>query len=256
MRRALRTLIVDDEPVARELLQLLLGRQEGVEVIGCCSDGDAALATIRGERPDLVLLDVRMPGLDGFALLEQLAREERPGVVFVTAHEEFALEAFGVRALDYLLKPVDEQRLTETLRRAREMLEPQPWRRFQQRLDDLEPSEPGTGTAEWFVVGRGKQRIPLRWEEVVWIESAGNYARVHAAGQTFLLRAPLTELEARLTTLPFARIHRSALLNVTRIVSLRPTGHGDFRAEMADGASLPISRRFRARLEAILGRLA
>ena len=256
MKDALRTLIVDDEPAARELLRILLQRMERVDVVGSCADGHAALATIQRTRPDLVLLDVRMPGLDGFTLLERLPRVERPGVVFVTAHADFALRAFGVHALDYLLKPVDEERLLEAVSRARELRQPAGWSRFQRRLDALFAARAQETAQEgWLLVRHGSARVPLRWEEIVWIEAAGNYARVHAAGQGFLLRASLAELEQRLEGLPFVRVHRGVLLNVMRIVSLRPVGHGDLEVRLADGERLAVSRRFRARLEGLLGSL-
>jgi len=203
-----------------------------------------------------VLLDVLMPGLDGFALLERLNHEERPVVVFVTARAEFALHAFGVQALDYLLKPVDEERLAEAVARARELREPAGWSRIQRRLEALSTARTReTDPGGWLVVRRGGTRVPLRWEEIVWIEAAGNYARVHAGGDDCLLRTTLADLERRLEGLPFARVHRGALLNVLRIVSLRPTGHGDLEVHLADGARLAVSRRFRAQLEGLLGRL-
>ena len=253
---ALRILVVDDEPVARQLLRDYLGGLSDVDVVGECADGTAALDAVRSLRPDLVLLDVQMPGLDGFEVVERLTPDERPAIVFVTAHDEHAVHAFDVHAVDYLLKPVDEERLAEAVRRGRELARPRGWRGLQSRLEGLlgERTQ-GRGGAEWLLVRDGDQRVPLRWEEIVWIEAAANYARVHAGGRVFLMRATLTELEERLRALPFARIHRQTLVNVSRIVSIQPCGHGDHAVLVAGGERLLLSRRYRSRLEEIVGRL-
>ncbi len=257
MASKLRTLIVDDEPVARDLLVRMLARDERVEVVGECADGDSALRTIRALCPELVLLDVSMPGKNGLEVVEALGDGRRPAIVFVTAHGDFAVRAFGVHAVDYLLKPVQEERLATALERVLNAREPEAWRRLQSRLDRLLAArKQGADEEEWLVVRQGDKRVPLRWEEIVWIESAGNYARVHGAGGEFLLRASLNELEERMGALPFARIHRQTLVNVSRIVSMRPVGHGDFRIQVAGGRELPLSRRYRPELERILGRLS
>ena len=252
----LRTLVVDDEPVARELMLELLARHADVEPLAPCADGPSAVEAIRASGPDLVLLDVEMPGLNGFQVLEQLAPAERPVVVFVTAFDAYAVRAFEVSAVDYLLKPVDDGRLAQALERARELRRPEGWRKLQARLERLleAASDPGQEDG-WLVVRRGDRRVPLRWEEIVWLEAAGNYVRVHAAGEEYLRRGSLSDLERRLAGLPFARVHRSAMVNVTRIVGMRAAGRGDYRLSVSGGATLPLSRRFRARLEELLGRL-
>lgn len=253
---ALRTLIVDDEPVARDLLARRLARLPSVVHVGSCANGLEALDALRCERVDLALLDVRMPGLDGFEVVERLAPGDRPAIVFTTAYDEFALRAFDVHAIDYLLKPIDDDRLVQALERVRRRRDPPGWKSMQARLSRfLAGRGRGSPDPSWLVARQGDRRVPLRWEEIVWLEAAGNYVRVHTAGAEFLLRSTLTELEERLADLPFLRVHRGTLVNVARIVSLRPIGHGDFRVRVAGGAELTLSRRYRARVEAVLGRL-
>ena len=258
MGEPLRTLIVDDEPIARELLQRLVERL-GADVVGTCENGLVALEAIRQSRPDLVLLDVQMPGLNGFQVVEGLSPEERPPIVFVTAHDEFALRAFDVHAIDYLLKPVDEGRLATALERARSAREPAGWKRMQARLERFlaarEPAADELQRETWLVARRGDQRVPLRWDEVVWLESAGNYVRVHTLGAEYLLRSSLADLAERLRDRPFLRVRRGTLVNLSRIVSMHPIGHGDFSIRVAGGAELTMSRRYRASVEDVLGPL-
>jgi two-component system LytT family response regulator len=235
MTEALRTLIVDDEPIARDLLRTLLARQTGVEVIGECADGPAALAAIESVPTDVVLLDVQMPGMSGLDVAARLDGAARPAIVFVTAHEEHAVSAFELQSIDYLLKPVDPERLAQALDRCR---------RTQVGLP-----------RDRLVVRYGDRRIPLRWEDVVWVESAGNYVTIHVPGEEYLLRTSLAALSDRLRGRGFARIHRRTLVNVSRITSIQPAGHGDFRVLVPGGQVLTMSRRYRAELEALFGDL-
>ena len=198
--------------------------------MGECADGGAALDAIRVLRPELVLLDVSMPGPSGLDVAARLEPDERPAIVFVTAYDEYAVQAFEVHAVDYLLKPVREERLREAVQRALDGRVAGDGAARREQLEGLLTDRAHAADAdEWIVVRAGQKRVPLRWEEVVSIESAGNYARVHTSGGEYLLRSSLTDLERRLDTLPFARIHRRTLVNVSRIVSMRPIGHGDFR---------------------------
>jgi two-component system, LytTR family, response regulator len=226
----LRSLIVDDEPLARRRLRSMLSRQEDVELVGEAGDGPSAAARLMEVRPDVVFLDIRIPELDGFALLDALG-EVRPAVVFVTAHDEYALRAFDVNALDYLLKPFDENRLREAVRRARAALSAPPLRRLALRTD-------------------GRMTL-LDVDAVDWVEAADNYVCVHAGGATHVVRGTLAELAARLDPRRFARVHRSTLVNIERIREVLPDGR-DFAVVLRDGTRLALARGRHRRLRELL----
>jgi two-component system LytT family response regulator len=226
----IRALIVDDERLARNRLVRLLRRREDVEIAGAAADGEEALALIAKTQPELVFLDIKMPGLSGFDVIAA-AGERMPHVIFTTAFDEHALRAFEVHALDYLLKPFDEERLFASLDRAAALLR-------SARVPRLET-----------IVVRAPGRIVfLSWNEVEWIEAAGNYVYVHAGKEKHLLRATLKQMEARLDARRFTRVHRSAIVNVTRVRELRPRAHGDAEVILRSGALLTASRTYAARL--------
>jgi len=236
----MRVLVVDDEPLARAGLRIRLEREADVAIVGEADSGLAAVEAIRTLAPDLVFLDVQMPDLDGF----DVVREARPPrVVFVTAHEQHALRAFEVSALDYLLKPVDDARLQDALAKARRALAPD--ERLERLLAHLDAR-----TFARRLVARDRDRFVLvPVEEIRYVAAAGNYAEIHdTAGRALLVRATLESLERRLDPAEFARIHRSTLVRLACARDLRPDAHGDFDLTLDDGTRLPVGRAYRDRL--------
>ena len=252
---SIRTLIVDDEPLARARVRELLVGQPDLEVMGECGNGREAIAVIRAHRPDLVFLDVQMPEVGGFGVLEALEPAESPAVVFVTAFDEFAVRAFEVHALDYLLKPFDRPRFLESLERAREAVH----RRREGRLDDrltalLAHLDTSRRYLRRVLVKTGSRTVLLRTSEIDWIESAGNYVRLHVGRERHLLRETMAALEQKLDPEQFLRIHRSTMVNLERVRELEPYFHGDYVLRLADGTKLTLSRTYRERLQERLGR--
>jgi two-component system LytT family response regulator len=247
--RRLRVVIVDDEPPARDKLRRYLAEDPRVRVVGEAGDGLTAVEAIETERPDLVLLDVQMPEMDGFEVLAALEVEPLPRIVFVTAHDEHAVRAFEVRALDYLLKPVDRSRLDEAVGRAataRVDPESDP-RRVLADVREIAPP-----LTRFLVRTRGRlQLVPVA--EVDWIGAAGNYVELHVGDKSHLVRGTLQALEGRLPKGSFTRIHRSSIVNLDRVRALHPWSHGDLQVELVDGTQLRLSRRYRDRLEAMFG---
>jgi two-component system LytT family response regulator len=252
----IRALLVDDEPLVRRGIRAFLAEEPDVVVVGECRDGVEALAAIRAERPDLVFLDVQMPELDGLSALAALAPEERPpAVVFVTAYDAYALRAFDLHAVDYLLKPFDEQRFRTALARARGRLGGggRLDARLAALLAELRP-QPGPEPADRLVVRTAGRVVLVPAAEIDWIEAADNYVRVHAAGQRHVLRETIKGLEAQLDPRRFVRIHRSAIVNLDRVRELRALPSGDFAVLLSTGAKLTLSRTYRDVVERRLGR--
>jgi two-component system, LytTR family, response regulator len=255
----IRALIVDDERMARKRLRTLLAKEADVEVIGECENGSAAIDAIRGERPDVVFLDVQMPELDGFDVLRALREEERPLVVFVTAYDQYAVEAFRVNALDYLAKPFDRARFDETLRRVRRQIamvregSPTAEAELHQKLSALlahvERLDRGERYSQRLMVKHGGRVTFLRVDEIDWIEAAGNYVKVHAGPSVHLLHESLVSLAERLDPAQFARVHRSTIVNLDRIREVQPWFHGDSIMILRDGTRLTVSRTYRASLD-------
>jgi two-component system LytT family response regulator len=248
----IRALVVDDEPLAREGLVLRLKHEPDVEIVGEAHDGTSAVRALKALAPDLVFLDVQMPDLDGFGVLRAAGVERLPEIVFVTAHEQHALRAFEFSALDYLLKPVAEERLAEALRRARAALGTGegPDDRVARLLDFLDQAPAAAPRYARRLVARDRDRhllVPV--EEIAWISAAGNYAELHCAGgRIALVRATLTDLEQRLDPAEFARIHRSTLVRLAGARELAPDAHGDFDLTLDDGTVLPVGRAYRDRI--------
>jgi len=243
---ALRVLIVDDEAPARAKLRRYLEADSRVEVAGESANGEDAVRDIEALAPDAVLLDVRMPVLDGFEVLEALDVEIMPYIIFVTAHDEHAVRAFDVRALDYLLKPVDRERLAAAIDRAI-ALGP-----ASQKL----PLEPEAGEASKeplrrFLVRERGRLLLVSTSDVDWIGAAGNYVELHVGKAVHLVRGSLTELENRLPSDRFVRVHRSSIVNLDQVKELRPWSHGDLMIVLTDGTELRLSRRYRDRLGGI-----
>lgn len=252
---SIRTLIVDDEPLARERLRQLLAAEPDVELVGECADGRQAVAAIEQQIPDLLFLDVQMPELDGFGVLAALETPKLPVVVFVTAYSQHALKAFEVHALDYLLKPFDRERFQTALNRARAHLQQARTGELSQRLTAmLADLKPEPKAADRLVIKVAGRVIFLRAAEIDWVEAADNYVNLHAGAEAHMLRETMASLEARLDPKRFLRINRSTIVNVDRIKELQPMFHGDYAVILRNGARLTLSRGFRDKLQHMLGK--
>ena len=250
----IRTLIVDDEPLARQRLRKLLEADADIAIVGECADGQRAVADVLELRPDLVFLDVQMPALDGFGVLQALDGHALPVVIFVTAHDRYAVKAFEVHAFDYLLKPFDKARFAAALDRAKTQVRQGNAatisERLQQLLQTVEPRRPGL---DRLMIKSSGRIYFVRVEDVDWIEAAGNYVRLHVGKEDHLLRESLTALEKKLDPAHFVRIHRSTIVNLERIREIQPAFHGDYVVIMESGAELALSRSCREKLEESLG---
>ena len=243
---ALRVLIVDDERLARHHLRRLLGEISGVECVGESPNGESALAAVRVAHPHVILLDVKMPGLDGFEVVKRIPAEKMPAVIFVTAFDHFAVKAFDVHATDYLLKPPDPDRLRHALDSARLRLQSQSFAAEQKRLRELveQLSRSSAGITELVARDRGRAlRIPVG--EIDWIEAEDNYVRIHAAGRSHLIRGTIAALERDLDPERFIRIHRSAIVNVRTARELRHSLRDGYSVVLGSGEKLKVSRAHR-----------
>lgn len=247
----LKVLIVDDERPARAKVRRFVSGDPDVGAVFEAPDGVRAVEVVRDESPDLLFLDVQMPGLDGFAVVEALDPAALPHVVFVTAFDEYAVRAFEVHAVDYVLKPFDAERLALALDRAKEVIgrrrDGEERRRLTQLLADVRRDRPER--IERLLVEGEERAVLLPLLRVDRLESARNYVVLHAGRETFRVRATLDRLEERLDPRRFVRVSRSAMVNVDRIVELRPWSHGDWVVVLGDGAKLRLSRRYRDRLQ-------
>ena len=252
----IRTLIVDDEPLGRERIRTLLASDPEIEVIGECADGRQAITAIEQRNPDLVFLDVQMPEVDGFSVLEAICSECMPVIIFVTAYDRYAVQAFEVHALDYLLKSYDRERFSAAVQRAKEEIQRSREGVLNERLVGLlENLQTKKDRLTRLVIKSAGRIVFLRVEEIDWIEAADNYVRVHAGKESHLIRETLQSLEKRLDPGKFLRIHRSFLVNLDRIRELRPIFHGDYAVKLADGTELTLSRNYREKLLEPLGHL-
>lgn len=251
----IRVLIADDEPLARERLRTLLAAEDWLELVAECPDGRQAIEDIARLKPDLAFLDVQMPGATGFDVIAGVGAARMPLVVFVTAYDRYALRAFDVHALDYLLKPFDRERFHQTLARARQQLERRSSGDFERRLLALvEDLKPPASRLERFVVKAGGRVFFVRAEEIDWIEAAGNYVRLHIGGDAHLFRETMSALESQLDPDLFFRIHRSHIVNIERVKELQPWFNGEYVVLLRSGARLTLSRGYRDALLAKLGR--
>lgn len=251
----IRTLIVDDEPLARERVRLLLEEEPDLEIVGECGDGHEALQTIRKTSPDLVFLDIQMPELDGFGLLAQLDPARLPAIIFVTAFDQFALRAFEVHALDYLLKPFDSERLQAAVQRARQWIQRSKGGELDPRLSALLTDLKGASKVpNRLAVKSGGRVLLLKTEDIDWVEAADNYVNLHVGRESHLLRETMNALESRLAPERFLRISRSTLVNLDRIKELQPMFHGEYTVILHDGTRLTLSRSHREKLSLLLGK--
>jgi len=249
----LSALIVDDEPIAREGLRLLLGRQSHVESVSEARNGREAIALIREHKPDLVLLDVQMPRTDGFAVVHAVGAERMPPIIFVTAHDQYALRAFEIAAIDYLLKPVTEERFALAFKRAIARLQDAPQQdATKQLMAMLDAIANPPRQLERFAVRSGENTLFVPINEVDWIEAFQNYVRLHAGPATHLLHVPMNTIENVLDSNRFLRIHRSHIVNVRRIARLSPIAHGQYAVELRSGQRLQSGRTYSERIRRAL----
>jgi two-component system, LytTR family, response regulator len=257
-----RVLVVDDEELARERMRQLLARHEGYAIVAECADGDGALDAVERERPDLVFLDISMPGRSGVEVAQELVeRADAPAVVFVTAHDEFALQAFEVSALDYLVKPVDRERFDQMLARVERRLPSATTGGLaapasRDAADELralvEELRAGAGAPRRFVVRSPRGHYFVRAEDVESATAEGNYVALRAGERVHLVRETMRSFEAKVDPARFVRIHRSTIVAIDRIARIEPLGHGEYRVTMQSGARFESSRAYSGRFHALL----
>jgi two-component system LytT family response regulator len=258
----IRAIVVDDEPAARRGIRLLLERDGGVDVVGEAAGGLEAAELIRRERPDLAFMDVQMPGCDGFEALNRVGADALPAVIFVTAYDEHALQAFEVNAVDYLLKPYDDARFAAALQRAKNEVRRRQVEnvnvRLVQLLDYLQRTAPPGAQAgedrpaDRIMLKSSGEIIFLKVGEIDWIEAEGDYMKFHLAGRSHLMRETMARLEARLDPRQFIRIHRSTIVNLDRVQKLSPSFAGEYAVILRDGTKLKLSRGFHERISSLL----
>lgn len=276
---SIRVLVTDDEPIARRRIRRFLRAESNVEVIGEASNGREAIEAIREHNPDLVFLDVQMPDVDGFGVVQALGADQMPAVIFVTAYDEYALKAFEVNALDYLLKPFDAERFKNAFQRAREHIDrvttAQAGRRLKTLLEQvLQDDKVDVNTAAHALLGAsGTHSAPkngyldrlmvksdgrvffVKVADVDWFEASGNYVRVHVQKTSHLIRETMNGVESSLNPQMFARIHRAVIVNLDRIKELQPWFAGDYVVILRDGRQLKLSRTYREQLQSRMHRI-
>ena len=270
MNAKIATIIVDDEALARRGLELRLQHAPDFEVVAQCTSARDALPAIRAHRPHLVFLDIQMPGLSGFELLAQIPSESLPLVVFVTAYDQYAIRAFEARAVDYLLKPIDDERFTATLERVRAHVRAHDAIQQRDRLFALIAEITGCGEvaleellehgsaavprprAEILPIRQGREIVRVPMASIEWIDAAGDYMCIHASGQTHILRGTMKELEEILDPRHFQRVHRSTIVNLRRVKSLRAHMNGEYFLTLEGAHELKMSRTYRDKVEYFL----
>jgi two-component system, LytTR family, response regulator len=251
----LRALIVDDEPLARKRLRDLLAAEPAVEIGGEAGSGTEAVKMIRAKRPDLVFLDIQMPGTDGFGVVREIAGDDPPLIIFVTAHDEHAIKAFEVEAVDYVLKPVLQPRLREAVRRAVERIRgglrdtSSDLARLLERLSQPAAPQPGGGR---FPIRREGSVTFVRMDDIDWLEADGDYVRIHAGKATHVVRETITEALSKLPSGRFVRVHRSIVVNTERIREVQPWFKGDYVLILNDGTKLRSGRTYRSAVQALI----
>ncbi len=272
MAGPIRAIIVDDEPLARRGLELRLGAFEDFQIVAQCANGREALEAVVQHAPDLMFLDIEMPGIDGFEVLRRIPQTSMPMVVFVTAFDRYAIEAFDAHALDYLLKPIVDERLARTIAHLRDQFAQRKSDKHREQLVALLASITGAGQLDAEeLLARGTAGMPRRFPEVLpirlgretirlpvasieWVDAAGDYMCVHAEGRTHVVRATMKQFEERLNPVDFQRVHRSTIVNIRRIRKLKPHTNGEYFLTLDGGHELKLSRSYRDRLERILGK--
>jgi two-component system LytT family response regulator len=248
----IRTIVVDDEPLARQRLRKLLKGHPDIDLIAECANGPEAIAAISEHAPDLLFLDVEMPEVDGFEVLRAVSPGALPLVVFVTAHQQYAVKAFDVRALDYLLKPFDRERFETAIGRAKQRLRDDVLSEATRQVRALLDEVPSRSGWERIVVRSAGRVLLLPIREIDWVEAEAKYVRVHAGADAYLVRQAIGTLARRLDSRQFVRIHRSTIVNLERVKMLEPWFHGDYRVVLHDGTRLTLSRGCRKNLASLL----
>jgi two-component system LytT family response regulator len=261
---ALRAIVVDDEALGRRGIVSRLAKTGGVEVVAQCSNGREAIDAVREFRPDLMFLDVQMPGIDGFGVVRALSAQECPHVIFVTAHDKHALAAFDVHALDYLVKPIDDERFAEALRRASDTIrrdrDGDLGRRVRAAIGEVSGEAqaaapaPSRAMADRYAVKDRGKVVFVRHADIDWVGAEGDYVRLHSGPKSWLSRDTLGAVERRLGTRRFLRIHRSTVVNLDRVVEIRSLDSGDATVILKDGTELRMSRGHRDAVERMTGR--
>jgi two-component system LytT family response regulator len=267
----IKALIVDDEELARRGLELRLEQFDDIEICGQSRNGREALIDFREQSPDVMFLDIQMPGMDGFDVLQRLAGSEMPVIIFVTAYDEFALKAFDANALDYLLKPINDERLAEAIERARRALGDKSADEQRDKLLKLvceltgreltlESALDGAGSdlkafPERLAIRDGAETVCVDVDQIDWVDAAGDYMCVHAAGNTHVLRGTMKHLEEVLNPEIFVRIHRSAIVNRHRVTSMRPHRNGEYFLQLGSDTELKLSRKYKGSLERLANRV-
>lgn len=267
----IKALIVDDEELARRGLEIRLAKFDDVEICGQSRNGREALVDVRSQSPDVMFLDVQMPGMDGFEVLRRLAGRDMPIIVFVTAYDEFALKAFDANALDYLLKPINDDRLVEAIDRTRQALDEKSADVQRDRLLKLVCELTGReltlesalgeagGDAKAFpsrlAIRDGGETVCVDVANIDWVDAAGDYMCVHAAGNTYVLRGTMKHLEEVLDPETFVRVHRSAIVNRHRVTSMRPHRNGEYFLQLGSDTELKLSRKYKKSIERLANRV-
>lgn len=252
---SIRTIIVDDVDLARERIKIILNDPE-IEIVAECANGREAIKAIETLKPDLVFLDIQMPKIDGFEVVETIGVERMPAVIFVTAYDEFALRAFEINAVDYLLKPFDEERLSKSIRRAkREISREEPASIIEEKLRQLLTEvRPEPKYLKRIPVKSGRGTTLILTDEIDWINAAGHYLELHAGRETHLIRERLSQIEQKLDPENFMRIHRSTIVNINHIKSLHPLFNGDHLIVLHNGQELNLSRTYHEKMMQLLAR--
>jgi two-component system LytT family response regulator len=254
---SMRTVIADDERLARQKLRVFLDAEPGIQVVAECRDGKQAVAAVQTHKPDLLLLDIRMPDLDGFEILERIPADQMPVVVFTTAHDQYAIRAFEANALDYLLKPFDQKRLHRAVEKARTELLKSHDHNIAGRvlLDLLAQTQTKTvpkSVDQRFMIKAGGRLVFLDLDEIDWIEAAANYVKLNVGNASYLLREGIGRISERLDPGSFIRVHRSTIVNVSKIKELQPCDSGEYIAVLRNGKELSCSRGCRAQLQRLI----
>jgi two-component system LytT family response regulator len=257
--RKIKALIVDDEPLARQNIRLLLKDDPDVELIGECGSGAEAIRAIRREQPDLLFLDIQMPEMSGFEVLEKISTGPIPAIIFVTAFDQYAIKAFEVHALDYLLKPFDDTRFEKALRQAKDQIEQREISQLSQRLiallEDRDSSSIRTVKPLYIsrlMIKSTSRVFFLKVDDIDWIEAADYYVKLHQGKRAHLLRETMNDLETKLDPGRFIRIHRSAIVNLDRVKEMHPHFNGEYIVILQDGTELKLSRSRREQLQQLL----
>lgn len=250
MAHQIQTIVVDDEPLACKRLVKLLKEDEEIAVTDVCANGQEAIKHINNKQPDLVFLDIQMPEISGFDVLQNIDQEHAPFIIFVTAYDEYAVKAFEVHALDYLLKPFNKERFFESLNRAKGTIKQEAKVEINDKIENLlEYLEPSDGSLSRILVKSSGRYFFLKADDIDWIESAGNYVCIHSGKNNYLIRETMINMEKKLDSDTFFRIHRSTIINVEKVKELEQWFHGDYQVIMYNDEKLTMSRNYKDLLE-------